>query len=182
MNIFKNWQDQESSVGRHLLFLVLGALIFPISIPALLVILLPQVDKKIGMGSFFIGKGNIIIGILFIFLGGVLAFWTIFPQIKLASGTPFPMLPTKRLLIVGPFKYCRNPMTLGTLMAYAGIAVIVGSVASLLFVVLFAMVLTAYIKLVEEKELELRFGTEYVDYKKVTPFIIHVRFASVKKK
>jgi protein-S-isoprenylcysteine O-methyltransferase Ste14 len=29
-----------------------------------------------------------------------------------------------------------------------------------------------YIKLIEEKELEERFGSEYVEYKKRTPFLI----------
>lgn len=181
MHIFKKWQDQESSLSRHVFFLALGALIFPISIPALLVILLPQVDKRLGIGSFYYGNANIIIGILFIALGGTLAIWTVFAQIKLASGTPIPMIPTKKLIVVGPFKYCRNPMTLGTLSAYAGIAAMVGSVASLLFVILFATVLVAYIKLVEEKELELRFGTAYLDYKRITPFMFPVRRASVNR-
>ena len=73
-------------------------------------------------------------------------------------------------------------MTLGTIMAYSGIAVMIGSYTALLFVILFAMMLIAYIKLVEEKELELRFGKEYVDYKNDTPFIIPIRIATVKKK
>lgn len=107
-----------------------------------------------------------------ILLGGPLAIWTIITQIQLASGTPFPMLPTQRLLIVGPFKYCRNPMTLGTVDAYLGVAILVGSISALLSVVLFAALLITYLKTVEEKELELRFGNEYVEYKKTTPFMI----------
>jgi protein-S-isoprenylcysteine O-methyltransferase Ste14 len=41
--------------------------------------------------------------------------------------------------------------------------------------------LIAYIKLIEEKELELRFGKEYLDYKKDTPFIIPISLVTVKK-
>jgi protein-S-isoprenylcysteine O-methyltransferase Ste14 len=182
MNTFIKWQNQENSLRKHLFFLGIGALIFPILIPAVLVILLPQADKMIGIGSFFIGYENIIIGLILLIFGGILAFWTIFAQIKLASGTPFPMIPTKKLIIIGPFKYCRNPMTLGTLMAYSGIVIMIGSYTSLLFVVLFTMILTAYIKWVEEKELELRFGKEYVDYKNDTPFIIPMGIAKMKKK
>jgi protein-S-isoprenylcysteine O-methyltransferase Ste14 len=182
MNKFVKWQNQENTLRKHILFLGIGALIFPILIPAILVILLPQVDKMIGIGSFYIGYGNIIIGIISLILGGSLAFWTIFAQIKLASGTPFPMIPTKKLIIIGPFKYCRNPMTLGTIGVYSGIAVMIGSYTSLLFVALLAMILIAYLKLVEEKELELRFGKEYIDYKNDTPFIIPIRIAAVKEK
>ena len=72
-------------------------------------------------------------------------------------------------------------MTLGTIMAYSGIVVMIGSYTSLLFVVLFTMILIAYIKLVEEKELELRFGKEYVDYKNDTPFIIPISIVTGKK-
>ena len=55
MNIFLKWQNQENSLGKRLLFLVIGALVFPISIPAVLVYVLPRVDKMIGIGSFYIG-------------------------------------------------------------------------------------------------------------------------------
>ena len=179
MNIFKKWQNNEISGGKALLTLVIGALIFPTGIPAILVLVLPQVDKKMGVGSFYAGYGNIIIGVIAILMGGFLAFWTIIAQIRLASGTPFPMLPTQKLIIVGPFKYCRNPMTLGTVVAYFGVAILVGSYSSLLAVAVFFLMLLVYLKLIEEKELEMRFGQEYLEYKKNTPFILPIRFAKV---
>jgi protein-S-isoprenylcysteine O-methyltransferase Ste14 len=179
MNIFRRWQNNDASEGRRLLALVVGALVFPIGIPAILVLLLPQVDKRIGIGSFYSGYGNIAVGVIAIMLGGFLAFWTIMAQIKLASGTPFPMLPTKRLLTAGPFSYCRNPMTLGTIIAYSGVAVLAGSYTALSAVFLFASMLLAYLKLIEEKELEMRFGQEYLEYKKKTPFILPIRIARV---
>ena len=128
MNKFKEWQTNELSAGRQILLLLVGALIFPTGIPAVLVLLLPQVDKRMGIASFYVGNANRLFGFLAVLLGGCLAVWTIIAQVKLAAGTPFPMLPTRRLLTAGPFKYCRNPMTLGTVMAYGGIAVAIGSV------------------------------------------------------
>jgi protein-S-isoprenylcysteine O-methyltransferase Ste14 len=181
MNIYKKWQNNETSEGKRLFALVIGALIFPISIPAILVILLPHVDKTIGIGSFYVGYGNIIIGVIAIIMGGFLAFWTIIAQIQLASGTPFPMLPTKKLLIIGPYKYCRNPMTLGTIIAYSGVVLLVGSYMALLVVVIFALMLLFYLKMIEEKELEMRFGQEYLEYKKNTPFILPISIVKIKK-
>jgi protein-S-isoprenylcysteine O-methyltransferase Ste14 len=180
VNTFVKWQNQENSSRKHLLFLGIGALIFPTGIPAILVLLLPRVDKMIGIGSFYVGYGNIIFGVIAIIMGGFLALWTIIAQIKLASGTPFPMLPTKKLLIIGPFKYCRNPMTLGTIIAYSGVAILVGSFTALLAVVIFALMLLVYLKLIEEKELEMRFGQEYLEYKNTTPFILPIRIGKVK--
>jgi hypothetical protein len=71
MNIYKKWQNNEASKGKRLFALVMGALIFPTGIPAILVILLPRVDKIIGIGSFYVGYGNITIGITTIILGGL---------------------------------------------------------------------------------------------------------------
>ncbi len=173
MDQFLKWQNQDKNNNRIVAF-VIGALIFPIAIPGFLIVISPQVDAYLGISSFFNGVGNIVIGVLAIIMGGTVALWTIGAQIVLASGTPFPMLPTKKLLIVGPFKYCRNPMTLGTVTAYAGIGIWVGSFTALMAVALFATILMSYLKIIEEKELQLRFGDEYVEYKKKTPFIIPI--------
>ena len=175
MNKFLKWQNQDTSNKNRILALVIGALIFPITIPVLLVVVLPLVDNYFGIGPIFYGVGNIIVGVMAIIVGGIVAMWTIVIQITLASGTPFPMLPTKKLLIVGPFKYCRNPMTLGTIILYAGIAIMIGSFSALLAVAIFAAMLIVYLKSIEEKELQMRFGSEYIEYKKKTPFIIPIK-------
>jgi protein-S-isoprenylcysteine O-methyltransferase Ste14 len=134
-----------------------------------------------GIGSFYVGYGNIIVGAIAIVMGGFFAFWTIMAQIKLASGTPFPMLPTKKLLIIGPFRFCRNPMTLGTIIAYSGVAILAGSYTAVLVVVVFSLMLLAYLKLIEEEELEMRFGQEYLEYKKATPFILPIGIARAER-
>ena len=181
MNIYKKWQNSDISEGKRLFALVMGALIFPVSIPAILIFLLPQVDKIFGIESFFVGFVNIIMGVIAIIIGGFLALWTIIAQIKLASGTPFPMLPTKKLIIVGPFKYCRNPMTLGTIIAYSGVVILIGSYMALFVIIIFSLMLIVYLKLLEEKELEMRFGQEYLEYKKNTPFILPMNIVKVEK-
>ena len=175
MNNFIKWQNHDHPVKNRLLALIVGALIFPITIPLLLVFAAPMIDRSLGIGRFPQGWSSVAIGLLAIILGGILAGWTIAIQISLAAGTPFPMLPTKKLLVVGPFQYCRNPMTLGTIIAYAGVAILVGSVSACTAVFLLAAILVTYLKLVEEKELQLRFGSEYLEYKKKTPFIIPIK-------
>ncbi len=175
MNNFLKWQNQDNPDKNRIFALVIGALIFPITIPVILILVLPTVDNNLGISSFFSGSVNIIIGVIAIILGGTVAIWTIVAQIQLASGTPFPKLPTKKLLIVGPFKYCRNPMTLGTIVAYAGIAIWMGSFSALAVVAIFAALLIGYLKIIEEKELQLRFGSEYIEYKKRTPFILPIK-------
>jgi hypothetical protein len=58
MNKFIKWQNQESSKRRRLLFLGMGALVFPISIPAVLILVLPQVDRTIGLYIYWDNFNN----------------------------------------------------------------------------------------------------------------------------
>jgi len=76
------------------------------------------------------------------------------------------MMPTRRLVVEGPYNYCRNPMTLGVIIFYFGIDFLIGSLSSFGLTVLFMALILAYIKLVEEKELGARFGQEYIEYKR----------------
>jgi protein-S-isoprenylcysteine O-methyltransferase Ste14 len=93
-------------------------------------------------------------------------------QFHHARGTPVPIMATQTLLTGGPYAFCRNPMVLGTLVGYFSIAVFTASFLPVLAVLLFALFLLSYIKLVEEKEMSLRFGDEYIRYQQSTPFLI----------
>jgi protein-S-isoprenylcysteine O-methyltransferase Ste14 len=63
-------------------------------------------------------------------------------------------------------------MSLGIFLFYGGIGIWVGSISAIVIVLLFAILLVAYIKVFEEKELETRLGNEYSKYKRDTPFLI----------
>jgi protein-S-isoprenylcysteine O-methyltransferase Ste14 len=63
-------------------------------------------------------------------------------------------------------------MTFGAVFAYLGIAIWIGSPSAVGFVLLFGIFLTAYLKLIEERELYERYGQEYLDYKRETPFLL----------
>jgi protein-S-isoprenylcysteine O-methyltransferase Ste14 len=55
---------------------------------------------------------------------------------------------------------------------YFGVAVLFQSIGAAVLVLIFAILLLTYIKLFEEKEMELRFGQEYLAYRDRTPFLI----------
>jgi len=63
-------------------------------------------------------------------------------------------------------------MALGAIVMYLGVAILVGSIGAVALVLLGAALLLTYIKRVEEKEMEMRFGQEYLEYKRRTPFLI----------
>jgi len=90
----------------------------------------------------------------------------------IGRGTPVPIAPTKKLVTTGPYGLCRNPMTLGELLYLTGLALSLGSPSLLILTWAFLFpVVVAYLKLVEERELEARFG-EALAYKREVPFLL----------
>ncbi len=57
-------------------------------------------------------------------------------------------------------------------MLYIGLGIVIQSPAALAIVIGLSILLLIYIKRVEERELEARFGEAYRVYKENTPFII----------
>ena len=84
-----------------------------------------------------------------------------------------PVVPTQKLITTGPYEYCRNPLQLGNLIYCFAFGTFFGNLTiGMVCIVLEIILIMAYIKGIEEKELALRFGQEYLKYKKNTPFLI----------
>ncbi|MHB8901102.1 MAG: methyltransferase family protein [Thermoguttaceae bacterium] len=92
------------------------------------------------------------------------------------------LVATQKLLTDGPYSFCRNPMALGTLVFYFSIAVVASSLKALLAVALLTVCLLVYIRLIEEKEMEQRFGQAYSRYRQRTPFIMPRVWPFVRKR
>jgi protein-S-isoprenylcysteine O-methyltransferase Ste14 len=169
--LIAKWARRRYSDTQKVLALIPAGLLFLLLIPYTLIKPLPRLDALLHMPRLYFGVVNIVIGVVLIVVGVIFAWWSIGSQLFQANGTPLPVMATQRLLVSGVFKRSRNPMTFGTILAYLGISVIVGSISAVAAVLLFAGLLILYIKNVEEKELELRFGEEYLSYKANTPFL-----------
>ncbi len=151
---------------------IFGLALEMLVVPVLLVLIGKWVDGFLVLGRLFASGKVVGPSALAFCLGLVWMLWSIYTQHMQGKGTPLPLVPTKTLLVVGPYRYTRNPMAFGASFWLLGWAFLANSPAALLVVFCFILILIAYIKLVEEKELEQRFGREYVIYKQHTPFII----------
>jgi protein-S-isoprenylcysteine O-methyltransferase Ste14 len=167
-----NLAKREHSVPARLLTLAGAGLVFVVIIPLALLVVGPAIDGAVGLPRLDWGWLSIAAGSLLAGAGGVLALWSVYVQITLGRGTPIPLVPTQKLIVIPPYTYCRNPMILGTITMYSGVAVVAGSIAALLLVMLGMVLPLTYVKAVEEKELAIRFGREYEDYRRTTPFIL----------
>ncbi len=112
---------------------------------------------------------QISIGIVILFIGLFLLIWTILLFDKIGKGTLAPWAATKHLVVQGPFKYTRNPMITGVLSILTAEAILLNSIHILFWMILFFFINCIYFKLFEEKQLEKKFGDEYIKYKKNTP-------------
>jgi protein-S-isoprenylcysteine O-methyltransferase Ste14 len=171
MDQFKEWAKREYSSRQRIFAILLAGTLFVLIIPLGIAIGAGALDRVIPFPRLHFGMPNIIAGATIALIGWALAMWSIVAQFRLASGTPLPFMPTRKLIITGPFLYSRNPMTLGALLGYFGEAVILGSISALIIVLVLTVILLLYLKVVEEKELEARFGDEYTAYRKTTPFM-----------
>ena len=141
-------------------------------LPILLKYVSHRIDAWLHIPPFDAQGFLFLLGSLFIISGFAFALWSIYVQFTIGKGTPVPMMATQKLIITKPYNYCRNPMALGTIVLYLGMAICFGSFSAIALVFIGSAFLLTYIKLFEEKEMIARFGESYLIYKEHTPFII----------
>ncbi len=106
-------------------------------------------------------------------IGGIaLVIWSVLTQHRVGDGTPAPMVATQKLVSTGPYSYTRNPMTLGALFLYSGIGIWMSSGLLIMLSIFVFSILLSFIYIHETRELVERFGEEYLDYRKRTPFLV----------
>jgi protein-S-isoprenylcysteine O-methyltransferase Ste14 len=172
MDRFRTWAEKEYSPRKRFIAIVVAGAFFLFLFPGLIIFLANGIDSIFKLPSFDQGTLNSFIGAILILSGGAFAIGTIVAQYRFARGTPLPMMATQELLIDGPFSYCRNPMSLGTIVMYFGLVAWIGSWSALVIVLSLGLILLAYLWVIEEKELEMRFGEEYRAYRAKTSFIL----------
>ena len=172
MQLFSKWASREHPLGVRIAVLLLAAVLFLCLLPLAVVGGGSSLDRQFGLSRLDLGAANYILGGVLGVMGLFFGFWSIGDQVTRGRGTPLPMMPTQELLTGGPFRYCRNPMTVGTILAYSGLGIAAGTISGVGLVLCLGATLILYIKGIEEKELAERFGDAYLAYKRDVPFII----------
>jgi protein-S-isoprenylcysteine O-methyltransferase Ste14 len=98
--------------------------------------------------------------------GGALAVWCVVTFGMTGKGTPAPFDPPRRLVVAGPYRRVRNPMYIGAGFALLGAALFYGSIALLVYTVLFFLLAHLFVILYEEPTLRRMFGSEYEEYRR----------------
>ena len=85
---------------------------------------------------------------------------------RTGHGTPSPIAPPKRLVVVGFYRYVRNPMYLGFFTGWTGLWVVFGraNLAAIAVACLVVLGVNLFVMFYEEPTLRKMFGAEYEEY------------------
>ena len=134
MSRYSKWAKKERSEAARIIALLPAGFLFLVLLPYILLVVSPSLDARLGLDRLDPSPATLIIGGILLAVGLVFAMWSIYTQFTLGRGTPLPVIPTRRLLTTGPFRYCRNPMTLGTILAYLGLSIAAATFVGILIV------------------------------------------------
>ena len=102
--------------------------------------------------------------VLCIAVGVTIAVWSV--GLFHRERTSFvPIKPTTTLVIYGPYRFTRNPMYLGLVCVYLGIALWFGIFWALILLPAVMALIQRYVIIREEQYLERKFGGAYLKYK-----------------
>lgn len=108
-------------------------------------------------------------GWLLLVLGAMLCGWCVV-RFSRSRGTPVPFNPPEELIQTGLYGIVRNPMLFGVFLALLGAGLLLHSISiTLIWTPGYVLVHVLELKLVEEPELERRFGPAYSEYRNQVP-------------
>lgn len=108
-------------------------------------------------------------GVVLMIAGATLALACAATFVTLGRGTPAPFDPPREFVVVGPYRWTRNPMAIGALTLLFGFGLTNRSPGMLGLAVVFTLALYLFVTLYEEPELKRRFGSSYEQYLESTP-------------
>lgn len=104
-------------------------------------------------------------GVPVILLGVVVLLWCVRDFYVAGKGTLAPWDPPKRLVLIGLYRFVRNPMYVGVLTLVAGWSIYLGSPLLALYTAVLAIGFHVRVVVNEEPWLSSRFGEEWSRYR-----------------
>lgn len=112
------------------------------------------------------------IGLVLVLITGAIGLFTIFNLAMKGWGAPFYIALSRRLAMDWMYGWTRNPMVLSALALLLSVGIWFQSAWFVLWgLAVFTPALLFFVKVFEERELEIRFGDSYREYKSRTPML-----------
>jgi protein-S-isoprenylcysteine O-methyltransferase Ste14 len=150
-----------SGAVRH----ALAILVLPFSVAVLVPLWLARrFAVSVAFPDSFLGSLGVATGLAAFGVGVTLFVASLRRFASEGDGTLAPWDPPRALVIRGPYRYVRNPMISGVLGVLLGEALFLRSLPHFVWLLAFLALNLIYIPLVEEPQLERRFGQAYRNY------------------
>jgi len=104
-------------------------------------------------------------GVLFA-VTGALGIWSAASMLVVGGGTPLPSHMARRLVIVGPYRFVRNPMAVAGIAQGVAVGMMLGSWLVVVYALAGSLFWNAIVRPLEEADLEERFGAEFEEYRR----------------
>jgi len=131
-----------------------------IALPGLVAIVVPPLIASLDPWRL----GPVRAGLVVMAAGAFILLWCVRDFFVAGRGTLAPWDPPKHLVVVGLYRYTRNPMYLGVLVLVLGWAMTLGSPAVGAYAIFLAAAFHLRVRIHEEPWLASRFGSEWQAY------------------
>lgn len=129
-------------------------------------------DRALGLPRLLPGAPGSIVGVALLASG--LTVWArCVILFRRGRGTPVPFNPPRELVVAAPYSWVRNPMLTGVFASLFGLGFLLHSISMVLvWTPAFVLLNALELKLVEEPELQRRFGESYREYRRRVPMFV----------
>lgn len=104
-------------------------------------------------------------GVALLVLASALGLWSAWSIATRGDGTPLPSAMPNRLVVAGPYRLVRNPMAVAGILQGVAVGLLLSSWLVVAYALCGAALWHAFVRPLEEDDLERRFGEEYRRYR-----------------
>jgi protein-S-isoprenylcysteine O-methyltransferase Ste14 len=152
------------------MLILLRALIYATLFVAFFLLVLPQ--RLLRLSGYKWGGApawSELAGEVLVILGFALVAWCLVTFAFVGKGTAAPFDPPRQLVVAGPYRFVRNPIYIGAVVAMLGAAMVLWTGWLVLYALVVLIVTHLLVILYEEPHLRRVFGSSYEDYRRNVP-------------
>ena len=148
---------------------ILGSLLFVVVVPGTVAVLIPAAITRWTPAAWGPWPFVVAISVGLITAGAGVLLHAVWRFAVEGRGTPSPTAPTEQLVVTGAYCHVRNPMYLAVASLIGGQALLCPSIGILLYLVVFAVAVTTFVRFYEEPTLRAAHGESYRRYQQAVP-------------
>jgi protein-S-isoprenylcysteine O-methyltransferase Ste14 len=150
--------------------LAFKSIFFTIALPGVVILLVPYILLWIS-GPIPLPDLSLlrILSTIFWFISVLVLLYCIWDFAWYGGGTLAPVVPPKRLVVHGFYRYTRNPMYVAVFGALLSEAIFFGSLKIFVYALIVGILFHLFVVFYEEPRLNAEFGVSYEAYRKLVP-------------